>query len=415
MQLQESLKLSSSTNIKYENEIENLKKSISKLQYENQRLTNKLQTLYEYFNKKNGNKEEKQNNVFELNEELTLHPKKIKNGISYNNTNRNYLKVSNKLILFNEGNNFKDKRKILNISPIPKKFQDDSKELFDKKNNGSINNSKINNNKNFSFNENEKNNINNEEKNNNPSEDNNLELNNNNVNDISQTIYILIKNFEVLKISREDALTQIIKPILNDISNEKQIKNETLVNMFANKICSCLNCNQNNNDINSISNALISLLAESNNELFPFIKSFLDIFDNIKIYEDNSTEEKEILKKISESLKNYKDFFINTWKDKYISFFNFRALLNDKDIILDDEEIEYLIYRMKKDCVNIISKNINHNDSSSLNNDDKNNNNIIKEENTINKETKLENNKDDIEHQYSIFDLNYKSFLDFIK
>ena len=83
LQLQESLKLSSSTNIKYENEIENLKKSISKLQYENQRLTNKLQTLYEYFNKKNGNKEEKQNNVFELNEELTLHPKKIKNGISY--------------------------------------------------------------------------------------------------------------------------------------------------------------------------------------------------------------------------------------------------------------------------------------------------------------------------------------------
>ena len=356
MQLQESLKLSSSTNIKYENEIENLKKTINKLQYEKQRLTNKLQTLYEYFNKRNINKEDKQNNVFELNEELTLHPKKIKNGISYNNTNRNYLKVSNKLNLFKEENNFKDKRKILNISPIPKRFQDDSKELFDKKNNKSINNSKINNNKNFSFNENEKNNIiNNEEKNNNISEENNLEINNNsnNVNDTSQTIYILIKNFEVLKISREDALTLIIKPILNDISNEKQIKNETLVNMFAEKICSCLNSNKNNNDIYLISNALTSLLTESNNELFPFIKSFLDIFDNIKIYEDNSKEEKDILKKISESLSNYKDFFINTWKEKNISFLNFRALLNDKDIILDDEVIEYLIYRMKKDCLNM--------------------------------------------------------------
>ena len=418
LQLQESLKLSSSTNIKYENEIENLKKTINKLQYENQRLTNKLQTLYEYFNKRNINKEDKQNNVFELNEELTLHPKKIKNGISYNNTNRNYLKVSNKLNLFKEENNFKDKRKILNISPIPKRFQDDSKELFDKKNNKSINNSKINNNKNFSFNENEKNNnINNEEKNNNISEENNLEINNNsnNVNDTSQTIYILIKNFEVLKISREDALTLIIKPILNDISNEKQIKNETLVNMFAEKICSCLNSNKNNNDIYLISNALTSLLTESNNELFPFIKSFLDIFDNIKIYEDNSKEEKDILKKISESLSNYKDFFINTWKEKNISFLNFRALLNDKDIILDDEVIEYLIYRMKKDCLNIISKNKNNNkDVSLLNNDDKNKN-IINEENKINKENKLENNNNNIEHQYSIFDLNYKTFLDFIK
>ena len=47
-----------------------------------------------------------------------------------------------------------------------------------------------------------------------------------------KVLYILIKNFEVLKISREDALTLIIKPILNEISNEKQIKNETLVNMF---------------------------------------------------------------------------------------------------------------------------------------------------------------------------------------
>ena len=185
--------------------------------------------------------------------------------------------------------------------------------------------------------------------------------------------------------------------------------------MFAEKICSCLNSNKNNNDIYLISNALTSLLTESNNELFPFIKSFLDIFDNIKIYEDNSKEEKDILKKISESLSNYKDFFINTWKEKNISFLNFRALLNDKDIILDDEVIEYLIYRMKKDCLNIISKNKNNNkDVSLLNNDDKNKN-IINEENKINKENKLENTNDNIEHQYSIFDLNYKTFLDFIK
>ena len=48
LQLQESLKLSSETNLKYENDIEKLKKNINKLQYENQMLNNKLKALYEH-------------------------------------------------------------------------------------------------------------------------------------------------------------------------------------------------------------------------------------------------------------------------------------------------------------------------------------------------------------------------------
>ena len=421
LQLQESLKLSSETNLQYENEIEKLKNSVAELKYENQRLNNKLKTLYEYYSRNGINKEEKQNNVFELNEELSLHPKKIKNGISYNNTNRNYLKIANKINLDNRGN----KRKILNLSPISKKYIDDSKEIIEKEknNNNSINN-KVNNYKNdLNIIENEKNvnNGNEEEKNNN--ENNNLEKKNE-YNDTSQTIYILIKNFEVLKISREDALTLIIKPILNEISNEKQIKNETLVNMFTNKICSCINCNQNENDINSISNVITSLLAESNNELFPFIKSFLDIFDNIKKYEENSNEEKEMIKKIKETLNKYKEFFIEKNSNEFISFFNFRALLNEKDIILDDEDIEYLIYRMKKECPNIISKINSNKDNIFLSNKEEeqtltnkqkeiDKNNDMNGDNKIN-ENKNQNNKD-IEKKCSIFDLNYKTFLNIIQ
>ena len=421
LQLQESLKLSSETNLQYENEIEKLKNSVAELKYENQRLNNKLKTLYEYYSRNGINKEEKQNNVFELNEELSLHPKKIKNGISYNNTNRNYLKITNKINLDNRGN----KRKVLNLSPISKKYIDDSKEIIEKEknNNNSINN-KVNNYKNdLNIIENEKNvnNGNEEEKNNN--ENNNLEKKNE-YNDTSQTIYILIKNFEVLKISREDALTLIIKPILNEISNEKQIKNETLVNMFTNKICSCINCNQNENDINSISNVITSLLAESNNELFPFIKSFLDIFDNIKKYEENSNEEKEMVKKIKETLNKYKEFFIEKNNNEFISFFNFRALLNEKDIILDDEDIEYLIYRMKKDCPNIISKINSNKDNIFLSNKEEektltnkqkeiDKNNDMNGDNKIN-ENKNQNNKD-IEKKCSIFDLNYKTFLNIIQ
>jgi hypothetical protein len=167
---------------------------------------------------------------------------------------------------------------------------------------------------------------------------------------------MLIKNFEACKISKEDSLTIIIKPILNEISNEKQIKNDILVNLFTNKICECINCTKNDNDINSINGVINSLLNESKNELFSFIQAFLDIFDSVKIYTDNLSDEENIIKKINISLFQYKEYFQNSYTNKFISFSNFRGLLNNKNIILDDESIEYVIYRMKKDCPNIKSK-----------------------------------------------------------
>ena len=398
LQLQESLKLSSSNNIKNENEIEKLKKIIKKLQNENQILQNKLKTLFEQCNQQNVlNEINPKNNIFHLNEELSLHPKKIKNGITFNNTNRSYLNI-NKINMENYGNN---KRKMSNISPLPKKYLNESKDSSNKKKDISINNNKINIiNNNLIKDENEKNFNNNDEEENITNKKENFEINKGII-DKSQTIYILIKNFEVMKISREDALTLIIKPILNDISNEKQIKNETLINMFTNKICSLINCSNNNNDINSISNVINSLLSESNNDLFAFIKSFLDIFDNIKIYKENTKEGNEIIKRIGEALNKYKEHFINAYNNEYISFIYFRALLNDKNIILGDEDIEYLIYIMKKDCIK---------EKQNLNQKENN----LDEKNNIN-EGKKEKNEMNIDKNYSIFDLNYKTFLDILK
>ena len=397
LQLQESLKLSSTNNIKNENEIEKLKKIINRLQNENQILQNKLKSLFEHYNKKNELKESNPiNNIFELNEELSLHPKKIKNGITFNNTNRSYLHI-NKINIERYENN---KRKMSNISPLSNKYLNESKDSSNKKKDNNINNKVNLINNNLNKDENEKNFNNNDEEENISNKNEKLENKNGN-NDTSQTMYILIKNFEIMEISREDALTLIIKPILNDISNEKQIKNETLINMFTNKISSLINCSNNNNDINSISNLINSLLSESHNDLFDFIKSFLEIFDNIKIYKDNTKEGNEIIKRINEALNKYKEYFINAYNNEYISFIYFRSLLNDKNIILDDEDIEYLIYIMKKDC-NKEKQNLNQNE----NNLDKQNN--------INEE-KIEKNEINIDKNCSIFDLNYKTFLDIIK
>ena len=184
LQLQESLKLSSTNNIKNENEIEKLKKIINRLQNENQILQNKLKTLFEHYNKKNELKESNPiNNIFELNEELSLHPKKIKNGITFNNTNRSYLHI-NKINIESYENN---KRKISNISPLSNKYLNESKDSSNKKKDNSINNKVNLINNNLNKDENEKN-FNNDEEENISNKIEKLENKKGN-NDISQTMY----------------------------------------------------------------------------------------------------------------------------------------------------------------------------------------------------------------------------------
>ena len=400
LQLQESLKISSSTNIKYENDIEELKTTINNLETENKNLLDKLKKLYESYNKISSRKKEAERRGSKF-LDLELYKEKRKSDLNFNNTNRSFLTLA-KINTDIRSRNFRNsvhttmKRK---ISPFSKKIPVSSiNSNLKKSNNNDITNSlhirkESNNEINISKeNENSNNNNNN---NNNIEEENintneNLEINISFNNDISQTSYILIKNFEAFKISKEDSLTIIIKPILNEISNEKQIKNDILVSLFTNKVCECINCTKNNSDINSISNLINSLLNDSKYELFAFIKAFLDMFDNVKIYTDNTNDEEGIVKKINESLVQYKEYFENSYKEKFISFSYFRGILNNKNIILDDEAIEYLIYRMKRDCPNIISKNSKMNKKEEINDIDNNNNNDRKEN-----EKKDENNNKD--------------------
>jgi hypothetical protein len=74
------------------------------------------------------------------------------------------------------------------------------------------------------------------------------------------------------------------------------------------------------------------------------------LFDSIKYY--NADDDKRLTKKIKNNLEKYKNYLNQNYKKDFISFFSFRILLNKQNIFLDDETVEYLIYRMKKDCKN---------------------------------------------------------------
>ena len=213
---------------------------------------------------------------------------------------------------------------------------------------------------------------------------------------ITEITYILIKNFESRKLTKEEAFNKIFKETLDNLNEEIQVEKSTLVNYFTLKICELINCINNEIDKNKIAYLIETLLSSSNNELAKFMENFLQLFESIKYY--NINEEKRLSNKIRNSLKQYKDYFNQNYKKNYISFFSFRTLLNKQNIILEDECVEYLIYRMKKDCKDNYSTNKSMFDlcfktvNNILNNIDETMDiNEEKNENEINKNNKISN------------------------
>ena len=167
---------------------------------------------------------------------------------------------------------------------------------------------------------------------------------------ITEITYILIKNFEARKITKDEALTKIFKSVIDNLYGESQVEKTGLVENFTDKICDIIQCNNNEIDRNKIYYLIETLLTTSNNELGKFMENFLQLFDSIKYY--NVNDDKRLSKKIKNDLEKYKSYLNQNYKKDFISFFSFRILLNKQNIFLDDETVEYLIYRMKKDCKN---------------------------------------------------------------
>ena len=196
--------------------------------------------------------------------------------------------------------------------------------------------------------------INNEEK-----IDNLNDKKDNNNFDVKLSTYILIKNFEACEITKDKCLSIIIKPFLKEIENNKQIEKKTLINLFTNKICeSILVGEEKKADYEQIGIIVETLLTESKNDLSNFIENFTRLFDGIKNYNESKKQE-DYIRQINIELSMHKDYFINSYDKKIIPFSTFRDLLNEKNIQLDNEIIEYLIYRMKKDCCDMNKRNNN--------------------------------------------------------
>ena len=177
---------------------------------------------------------------------------------------------------------------------------------------------------------------------NNISNNSSTDLNSRHLTEIS---YILIKNFDSNRITKQIAMQNIFREIVDSLGEDSKIEKQNLIDMITDKIMSIIKT-KNKKDKTKIIFFISNLLSTSGNELGNFIDNFMHVIDNVKIYDENT--ERNLMLKLKKDLVKENQYLKDNYKNDFISFASFRNLLNQKQIVLDDTSAEFLIYKMKQ-------------------------------------------------------------------
>jgi len=207
----------------------------------------------------------------------------------------------------------------------------------------------------------------------------NIDLQNEDIN-LKQKLHMLIKNLEA-KNANIDTIKEKIDIIFNQLYDEfmkdNNNSNENLndkLEVIKKEMIKKINCVfvdtlnlKNIEDLIMVKRLLINIYKESGNNLNQFkeyLSSILENFKNFSLLSERS--EKTICNYIinnlyvNEIVQNKKDELKEKYKNNYIiSFEEFTDIVKMNKISMDDEAIEYLIYKMKcesiKDEINLMN------------------------------------------------------------
>ena len=166
-------------------------------------------------------------------------------------------------------------------------------------------------------------------------------------------IYILVKNFEANKIDKQIIESRILNQENSDLLNDKDNYKQFISNI-SNDFIDILKIKQEKDqiDIHScIKTLLFNNYISKKSSIEEFKNKFLELFSNISFY---SLEQKtELNKTISLKFKSVKEKLrkkISIFDDEnkgYISFDPMKKIIEELDLKLKKEVVEYIIYVMK--------------------------------------------------------------------
>lgn len=160
-------------------------------------------------------------------------------------------------------------------------------------------------------------------------------------------LHVFVKNLEAQGITKE-MINQKIEDIVKLFQNKEEATKEEFLEPFVKMFIETMKITQDK-DVEVVSNFLNDFVDSLNGETYVFFKGLMEVFDNIK---DFSRINKD--NEVSYELNKYKEQLINALKQNdannnhLITFDIFRKIVQDLNISLDDENMEYLIYLMKK-------------------------------------------------------------------
>ena len=160
-------------------------------------------------------------------------------------------------------------------------------------------------------------------------------------------LHVFVKNLEAQGITKE-IINQKIQDISKLFEKKEEATKEEFIEPFVKIFIETMKITQQK-DIEIITNFLNDFIDSLNSETLMFFNGLNEVFDNIRDYTGVKKDYE-----VSFELNEYKDQLINALKQNdrnnnhLITFDIFRKIVQDLNISLDDETMEYLIYLMKK-------------------------------------------------------------------
>ena len=160
-------------------------------------------------------------------------------------------------------------------------------------------------------------------------------------------LHVFLKNLEAQGVTKEH-INQKIDDVCKLFENKEEATKEEFIEPFAKMFIETMKITQEK-DIEVINNFLNDFVDSLNGETEVIFNGLYEVFDNIKDYTGINKDNE-----LSFGLNKYKEQLLDALKrndvnnNHLITFDILRKIVQDLNIILEDESMEYLIYKMKK-------------------------------------------------------------------